>query len=269
MGTGKSRIVDAIEFALSGNISRLASAGTGGPFCQATRSARRQSQQAGGRVGNRRRHSARARQQEGPDRRSVKSASAPEITPADKDVIATFESINLHPEFVLSRRELIRYVLSEPGQRAKEVQSLLRLDEIEKLRGVLQKIANACTKELSGLERAERDAITDLLAALDTAQLTRKSVLDAVNPQRELLGLAPLPELDANTSLKDGLTATAPSGSARVPKTQATADLATLRQALQALEADAFSRPARPPIPLRPNSARMPTASPACRTKRF
>lgn len=30
MGTGKSRIVDAIEFALSGNISRLASAGTGG-----------------------------------------------------------------------------------------------------------------------------------------------------------------------------------------------------------------------------------------------
>lgn len=62
-------------------------------------------------------------------------ASAPEIKPADKAVIAAFESVNLHPEFVLSRRELIRYVLSEPGQRSKEVQSLLRLDDIEKLRG--------------------------------------------------------------------------------------------------------------------------------------
>ncbi|MGL3210549.1 hypothetical protein [Bradyrhizobium sp. BR 1433] len=44
------------------------------------------------------------------------------------------------------------------------------------------------------------------------------------SPHRELLGLAPLPELDANTSLKDGLTATTTSGSGRVPKAQAAAD---------------------------------------------
>lgn len=239
-GTGKSGIVDAIEFALTGNISRLAGAGTGGLSVKAHGphvDSRNKPETASvtldviiPSLGNKKAQI----------RRTVKSASAPEIKPADKDVIAAFEGVNLHPEFVLSRRELIRYVLSEPGQRSKEVQSLLRLDDIEKLRGVLQKIANACTKDLPGLERAEKDAITNLLAALDTAQLSKKFVLDAVNPRRELLGLPPLTDLDANTSVKDGLTTTAASAPGRVPKVQAAADLSTLRETLLALQADPF-----------------------------
>ncbi|TXL76397.1 chromosome segregation protein SMC [Vineibacter terrae] len=238
-GTGKSGIVDAIEFALTGNISRLAGAGTGGLSVKAH----------GPHVDSRNKPEAASvtldvtipalGNKKAQICRTVKSVSAPEIKPTDKDVLAAFESVNLHPEFVLSRRELIRYVLSEPGQRSKEVQSLLRLDDIEKLRGVLQKIVNACTKELPGLKQAENDAVKNLLAVLDTAQLNKTSVLDAVNPRRELLGLAPLTDLDANTSVKDGLTTTT-SAPTRVPKIQATADLATLREALQALQADKF-----------------------------
>ncbi|RHZ91578.1 chromosome segregation protein SMC [Cereibacter sphaeroides] len=241
-GTGKSGIVDAIEFALTGNISRLAGAGTGGLSVKAHGphvDSRNKPEVASVTIdvtipslGNKKAQI----------RRTVKSASAPEIMPADKGVIAAFESVNLHPEFVLSRRELIRYVLSEPGQRSKEVQSLLRLDDIEKLRGVLQKIANACGKDLPALARAEKDAITNLLVALDTAQLSKKSVLDAVNPRRELLGLPPLTDLDANTSVKDGLSTTTASTPGRVPKVQAAADLAILREAIQALKGDAFKQ---------------------------
>lgn len=241
-GTGKSGIVDAIEFALAGNISRLAGAGTGGLSVRAH----------GPHVDSRNKPEAASvtldvtvpslGNKKAQIRRTVKSANAPEITPAEKDVISAFESVNLHPEFVLSRRELIRYVLSEPGQRSKEVQSLLRLDDIEKLRGVMQKIANACSRDLPGLERAEKDAVTNLLAALDTAQLSKKSVLDAANPRRELLGLPPLTDLDANTSVKDGLTTTAANAPGRVPKVQAAADLATLRELLRALQADLFKQ---------------------------
>ncbi|MDE1150288.1 MAG: AAA family ATPase [Azospirillaceae bacterium] len=241
-GTGKSGIVDAIEFALTGNISRLAGTGTGGLSVKAH----------GPHVDSRNKPEAASvtldvtipslHNKKAQIHRTVKSASAPEIKPTDKDVIAAFESVNLHPEFVLSRRELIRYVLSEPGQRSKEVQSLLRLDDIEKLRGVLQKIANACTKELPGLERAEKDAVANLLAALDTTQLTKKSVLDAVNPRRELLGLPPLADLETNTSVKDGLTTTTASAPGRVPKVQAATDLMTLREAVQALQSAPFQQ---------------------------
>ncbi len=240
-GTGKSGIVDAIEFGLTGSISRLSGSGTGGLSVKA--------------------HGPHVDSRNKPDRsfvtldvvipslggkratihRTVKAAGVPTITPNDVDVQAAFDNVKLHPEFVLSRRELIRYVLSEPGQRSKEVQALLRLDDIEKLRTVLQKISNACARELPPLERTEMDAISHLLAALGVAQLSKSSVLGAVNPKRELLGLPAFTVLDATTSVKDGL-ATASTGAApaRVPKVQATGDLTTLKDALEKLRSEAF-----------------------------
>lgn len=232
-GTGKSGIVDAIEFALTGNISRLSGSGTGGLSVKAH----------GPHVDSRNKPEAASvtldviipalGNKKATIHRSVKAAGNPTITPADPDIAAAFGNVNLHPEFVLSRRELIRYVLSEPGQRAKEVQALLRLDDVEKLRVVLQKIANACNKELPGFERAEADAIKNLLTALGAPQLTKKAVLEAVNPRRETLGLPPLADLEATTSLKDGLATAATVGiQGRVPKVQAGADLALLKESL-------------------------------------
>ena len=239
-GTGKSGVVDAIEFALTGNISRLAGSGTGGLSVKAH----------GPHVDSRNKPEAAFVTldviiptlgcKKATIYRTVKAAGTPKITPADADIVAAFEGVNLHPEFVLSRRELIRYVISEPGQRAKEVQTLLRLDDIEKLRTVLQKIANACARDLQGFERAEADAIKSLLTALDAPQLAKKAVLDAVNSRRETLGLAPLTGLDATTSFKDGLTTTASGSPSRVPKVYAVADLATLKEALEALGSEAF-----------------------------
>lgn len=241
-GTGKSGIVDAIEFALTGNISRLVGTGTGGLSVKAHGphvDCRNNPETACvtlyvsiPALGNKKAQI----------RRTVKAVTTPEITPADRDVIAALESVNLHPEFVLSRRELIRYVLSEPGQRSKEVQSLLRLDDIEKLRSVLQKIANACAKDLPRLERAENDRITELLPLLGATQLSKKAVLDAVNPCRELLGLQPLADLDETTSVKEGLISTTAASARHVPKTQAATDLLKLREALDALQHDNFAQ---------------------------
>lgn len=244
-GTGKSGIVDAIEFALTGSISRLSGSGTGGLSVKAHGphvDSRDKPEQAfvtldviipslGGKKAK--------------IHRTVKAAGTPTITPTDDDVRTAFENVKLHPEFVLSRRELIRYVLSEPGQRAKEVQALLRLDDIEKLRTVLQKISNACTRELSPLERAESDSVSHLTSALGVPQLSRASVLGAVNPMRELLGLAALPDLEAATSLKDGLATAAASGSSRVPKAQAAADMVTLKSVVGTLGSPAYEKACR------------------------
>ena len=241
-GSGKSGIVDAIEFALTGNISRLAGAGTGGLSVKSHGphvDSRNKPDVASVRLdvvipslGGKKAHI----------HRTVKDAGTPKITPSDKDIVAAFESVNRHPEFVLSRRELIRYILSEPGQRSKEVQSLLRLEDIEKLRGVLQKIANACIKEVTGLERVESDAMKNLLAVLDIPQWGKKAVLDAVNSRRQLLGLSPLTDLDSTTSVKDGLITTAAVSIGRVPKVQAGADFITLKEAITVLQADPFKQ---------------------------
>src|SRR5690606_17784492 len=67
--------------------------------------------------------------------RSVHDAKRPKILPDDEDIKTVLSKVALHPEFVLSRRELIKYVLTEPSNRSKEVQALLRLDEVDTIRG--------------------------------------------------------------------------------------------------------------------------------------
>ena len=125
-GTGKSGIVDALEFALTGNISRLSGSGTGGLSVKEHGphvDSRDKPEQAHVIVTLR-------IPSLGKDvvlKRPVKDAKSPIITPDTPEVRALLAQVALHPELVLSRRELIRYVLSEPGKRSKEVQALLRL----------------------------------------------------------------------------------------------------------------------------------------------
>lgn len=242
-GTGKSGIVDAVEFGLTGNISRLEGRGTGGLSVR----------QHGPHVNSQNKPEEAyvildvyipALKKKATIQRNVKAPDTPLITPADPDVKEVLERVALHPEFVLSRRELILYILAEPGKRSKEVQALLRLEDLEKLRGTLQKISNACDKEIPGLEQAQRDASAKLTTALGVVQLTTANIIAAVNPKRELLGLSAITTLEANTSIKDGVpSASGSTAPTRLPKAQAQADMKALRAALTKLSAETFTTP--------------------------
>ena len=240
-GTGKSGIVDAIEFGLTGKISRLSGKGTGdlsvakhGPhvdFRDKPGEAWVELTVSIPALGGKK----------AVIRRTVKGVNAPTITPADADVLAALETVKRHPEFVLSRRELIRYVISEPGDRATEVQALLRLSDVGKLRGVLQKIDNACRNALAPLERAETEATKQLTTALGVTQLTKAAVLEVVNPHRQALGLAPFTDLTPATPLTDGLATTGSGATPQpLPKAQAASDLTAAKAALAALAVDPF-----------------------------
>ena len=240
-GTGKSGIVDAVEFALTGRISRLSGQGTSGLSVKT--------------------HGPHVDSLDRPEvasvtmdvlipslggkratiHRTVENPTKPTITPDDIDVVAAFDHVQRHPEFVLSRRELMRYVLSEAGQRSKEVQSLLRLDDIERMRAVLQKVSNTCARELPILRRTQIAAETQLLAALAIPDLGKAALLSAVNARRNILGLSGLADLEGTTSLKDGVVAGHVAAAiGKVPKLQAVADLATLGATLELLKSRDF-----------------------------
>ncbi|MGH2623383.1 MAG: ATP-binding protein, partial [Sphingobacterium sp.] len=146
-GTGKSGIVDALEFGLTGDISRLAGSGTGGISLKE--------------------HAPHVDSRSNPAKskviitvfipslnkevsieRNVNDINNPVIKPTSSEIATVLEEVRKHPEFTLSRRELIKYVISTPGDRAKEVQALLRLEYVENLRTSLQKIANADKREV-------------------------------------------------------------------------------------------------------------------------
>src|SRR3989344_5528267 len=204
-GTGKSGVVDALEFALTGNISRLSGSGTGDISLKA--------------------HAPHVDSRNNPEKayviltvfipslnkevtikRSVKDSSSPTITPSDPDILQILNEVATHPEFTLSRRELIKYVISAPGERAKEVQALLRLDKVEDLRTLLQKIMNSSNKDAI-LQSKEKDGSQQLLLrALQITDLNNVKLLIAVNSQRSILDLPEITVLTNTTSLKDGVT---------------------------------------------------------------
>lgn len=237
-GTGKSGVVDALEFVLTGDVSRLSGEGQGDI-----------SVKAHGPHVDRRNDPAKARVvvkvtipslgKTVTIERSVKNPKNAVVTPSDPNVLDIIRKIEAHPEIVLSRRQLIRYVLATPGKRAEEVQALLHLDEVEQVRGGLQKIANSCEKQLGPLKSAAAQAKESLVKALGIDDLTKEKLIAAANARRKIIGLAAFTELTETTTLKDGMAAQKSGDSQRILKAQALADIRVAREALAELSADA------------------------------
>lgn len=240
-GTGKSGVVDALEFALTGNISRLSGKGTKEVSIKE--------------------HAPHVDSRARPDKakvtlsvflhglnktveieRTVNQPTVPVISDTSPKVLEILQQVSEHPEFSLSRRELIHYVLSTPGDRAKEVQALLRLDAIESLRATLLKISNASKKEIEPLKKEKAIAQDHLLRALDITQLHKEKILEAVNAKREILGLPAMPELTPTTSFKDGLAVIKPGQATAVPKIQAVSDIKRLKEVIETLNSDATKK---------------------------
>lgn len=151
-GSGKSGVVDAIQFGLTGDISRLSGKGTVGLTVQ--------------------RHGPHVDKRDDPEaaevslklfvpeagktvvlKRNVKTAKSFTLTPEDPKVRAILQEVAQHPELTLSRREIIKYILVESGERSKEIQALLKLDDVGAIRGVLQTAKNKLSSAHSGAQK--------------------------------------------------------------------------------------------------------------------
>lgn len=203
-GSGKSGVVDAIQFGLTGDISRLSGKGTVGLTVQ--------------------RHGPHVDKRDDPEAaevsltmfvpetgktvvltRNVKTAKTFTPTPDDPKTKAVVEEVALHPELTLSRREIIKYILVEAGERSKEIQALLKLDDVGQIRSALQTTKNKLSSAHTAAQRDLTNAEDALRRHLDINKLSGEDILAAVNPRRKLLGLAEIAEKTADTALNEGV----------------------------------------------------------------
>jgi AAA domain len=199
-GSGKSGVIDAIEFGLTGQISRLAGRGTKGLSVSE--------------------HGPHVDKSKFPDAafvrlrvflpglgksatitRKVSSPKKPQILPADEDVKAVLAEIADHPEIVLSRREILRFILVEPTKRSEDIQSILKLDDIGQTRNAL----NTAQNKVQGAQRtadAQVQAIREaLLLHVQIPTLRSEDLVGAVNERRRVLDLPELAELTVDSRL--------------------------------------------------------------------
>lgn len=228
-GTGKSGVVDAVEFVLTGSVSRLTGTGT------AEISVRR--------------HAPHVKEKDDPERsrvtlkarvpslgksieisRSVGSPSECSVSPDDAETRAVVDEMGSHPEFVLSRREIIRYILVEAGKRARDVQELMRFAEIEETRKALKTVANAALREKNDGEQEKTSSREQLLQLQGLEESDAESVLRVVNSRRAVLSLSPLEKIEDGAAFTRGAPDPSASSGKKIDKAAAGKDLADISE---------------------------------------
>ena len=123
----------------------------------------------------------------------------------------------------------------EAGERSKEIQALLKLEEIGNVRSVLKTARNKVTNAYSVAQKETTNAADALRRHLDIRALAAADILAAVNAQRQVLGLSAIAELAADTVLNAGVAEGGPQPAFN--KATAIRDLNALKEAQEDLAA--------------------------------
>ncbi len=239
-GTGKSGVVDAVEFCISGDVTRLTGQGSSelsvkqhAPHVDARTQPEKAKVTLTASIPS-------LNNKEISISRSVKTPRAPIIEPNDDDVKAVIAELETHPEFALSRREIVKYVITPAGQRSVDVQTLLRLDHLEDLRKSLTTFRNNRQNQAKTAEQAQKNTERDFQNWLKLDELDRRLVLEKINAQREILGLPAIAELQKDTSFKAGIDEDTEEGGPKqaLSKAAALLDLEALLAATKSTEPD-------------------------------
>jgi len=184
-GTGKSAIVDAIDFLLTGRISRLTGEG-----------AKHLSLKEHGCHVDSREESKNAVviarvEVDGKEvviERSIKRPSFSKVKPnKHKALVESYLNIAALGQHILSRRELLNYITTEAGQRAKKIMTLLDLMNIENVRAVFVTVKNKARGDFQHAESDLNVAKSDVSNLLSLTRFSEKASLDKVNKLRKIL----------------------------------------------------------------------------------
>ena len=228
-GSGKSGLVDAIEFALTGVMSRLSGKGTQGLSVKTHGPhVERRHDPASAEVSLR--FYVPELDRSAVLTRNVKNPRAFTLDPDEPEIRGVIEEVADHPELTLTRREIIKYIIVEAAQRSREIQELLKLESIGQTRGVLKTVMNKLNTATRQTKAAVGRAEEALRVHLDVTALRSADILAAINPHRQTLGLDEIAGLAPDTDFTAGTLEA--SGDGGFNRNSALRDVEALRSAI-------------------------------------
>ncbi|MBU4220712.1 MAG: hypothetical protein KKA10_03675, partial [Euryarchaeota archaeon] len=122
-----------------------------------------------------------------------------------KPILEPVLSLASRGQHILTRREILKYITSDGSTRAREIQDLLNITEIDKIRKALVKVENDLKKERDAVGNAIETAKGATNATIQEKGFQESKVLEFINKARKILGGK---EISSNLSkeLKIGLT---------------------------------------------------------------
>nr|QNO46228.1 DNA replication and repair protein RecF [Methanosarcinales archaeon ANME-2c ERB4] len=201
-GSGKSAVVDAIDFLLTGRISRLTGEGTGsitlnehGPHIdhEPIDAVVRAVIQLPG------------IEEPFEIKRCMGRHSVLECDDSIKPYFEPVMALASRGQHVLTRREILKYITSDASTRAQEIQHLLNVAEIDNVRKAFVKVQNIRKKERQATEHAVETAKGAVNATIQEQSFQEDKVLQFVNQNRTVIGGQEISTLHFK-ELKRGLT---------------------------------------------------------------
>ncbi len=188
-GSGKSTVVDAVDFLLTGQIKRLTGEGTG--------------QMSLKRYGPHIDHDpeeaiVRALVNiQGLDdpielKRCIGQPTNLEYDKSIESYLKPILELAKRGHYILTRKEILKYITSTPGNRAQQIQDLLNLNEIESIRKRLVKISNKFKNEYDSVVKSLELSTNVLLETVNIEILDEQKILDFINLNRKILGGNPI-----------------------------------------------------------------------------
>lgn len=201
-GSGKSAVVDAIDFLFQGRMARLEGAGTG-EISTAKHGFHVDSRQSEAVV----RATVSADGIDGTFLLS-RSLAKPQILEFPKEYEERLRpalEVMKTGQYVLTRREILRFITSTGADRAKWIQLLLRLESLETMRGTLVRVASDAKKLATAATKAVDTEATSAASLIGLEKWDPASALEAVNALRQELGGSALTKLEPE-GLKSSVT---------------------------------------------------------------
>lgn len=200
-GSGKSAIVDAVDFLLTGQVSRMKGPGTKNIKLKD--------------------HAPHVMADE-KDCWVKATVEIPEVSEPieikrvmDKprklvcydeylSVLEPIQELASRGQHVLTRREILNYVTSDAGTRAKQIQNLLKIDEVEVTRKKLVKVRSTLRNEFNNEEGNLNTSKAHINATVGVETFNEDVILNFANENREILCGEALTHLDS-ASVKEGV----------------------------------------------------------------
>ncbi len=199
-GSGKSAVVDAIDFLLTGQISRMKGTGTKdinlkthGPHIDFTA-------KVAWIKANIKLHSMEEsveikRSLDNPSKLVCEESIRPEIQPV-------IELAN-RGQHVLTRRDILNYVTADSGTRSKQIQTLLKITDVEKTRKILVKTRNILKNSYQGAKSSLNIISATINSNIGIENFDKEKILDFININRHVLDGIPVKEPKSNILKKD------------------------------------------------------------------
>lgn len=194
-GTGKSSVIDAIDFLLTGDIRRLAGTGTKGVTVN----------KYGSHLDNNNLEESFVSaivtvdgSQNFSIKRTINTPDQLEISDEKyRDHLDNVVSLAKEGQHILTRREILRYIATEPSKRAQRIQALLSLSRVEEIRQQLVKVQNHFKNQFKSSEHLLSNEKAEVATLVQSPDFDDDSLLQFINNQREILGSDLITTLDA------------------------------------------------------------------------